>query len=106
MSNKKTSFILKTEYKEKIQLLSQEQKGHLLDMIFEYHISDSFGDLPQKIIQNYDQQYFALLNMAFSAAMKTDFDENKIKWKKKREASIKAGKKGGRKSAEKQLLEY
>jgi hypothetical protein len=94
VSNQKNSFIVQSKYRDSIQLLSQEQKGYLLDIMFEYHEHGNIDRLRYKIIEGHGEQYFMLLNMAFSI-MKKDFDMNKVKWLEAKKQRIEAGKKGG-----------
>jgi hypothetical protein len=93
MTNQKNSFVIQSRYKESIQLLSQEQKGYLLDIMFEYHENSNIDRLRYKITEDHGEQYFLLLNMAFSV-MKKDFDMNKVKWLETKKQRIEAGKKG------------
>lgn len=76
------SFILYTRYKNNIKSLSREQKGYLLELIFDYEESDH-----QKEPDIDD----GLVAMAFSF-IKNDLDNNLERYQK----AVNSGKKGGR----------
>lgn len=81
--NTKNSFILYHSYREHLSLLSPEQKGILLDAIFNY---SEFETIPQ---------LEPILMMAFNF-IKEDIDQNQEKWEMRAKASRENGKLGGR----------
>ncbi len=87
MTNQTTankSFILYQEYKKNISLLSQNQKGDLLDAIFAYN-------------EGQEIQLDPIVKMAFSF-IKADLDRNNNKYKSIVERNKINGSKGGRPS--------
>lgn len=80
---KKNSFLLYHEYYIHFKYLTTEQKGLLLDAIFEYEIN------------NKETQLEPIVEMAFSF-VKTDLDINRIKYEETCERNRANGSKGGR----------
>lgn len=80
--NMKISFILYTDVYESIKCLSQEEKGSLLDSIYQYAISDKEVALS------------STAKMAFSF-IKRSIDRENSKWEKTRKERIRAGRIGG-----------
>lgn len=77
----KNSFILYHSYKRHLAVLSNEQKGVLLDAIFEYSENEIIPELEP------------ILQLAFNF-IKEDIDMNKEKWEETVEVRSRAGKKG------------
>lgn len=76
------SFILYTRYKNNIKSLSREQKGYLLELIFDYE---------ESVHQKEPDIDDGLVAMAFSF-IKNDLDNNLERYQK----AVNSGKKGGR----------
>ena len=74
------SFILFQEYKNNFSLLSQNQKGDLIDAIFAYNEGQEIKLEP-------------IVSMAFSF-IKNDLDRNKISWENKKEERSISGRLG------------
>lgn len=77
----KNSFVLYTDYKEILSELSQEQKGNLLDAIFDYALGESVNLDPAT-------------KMAFKF-ISAQMDRDNERWEKTRKARQEAGSKGG-----------
>ena len=86
IEDKMKSFVLYQEYKKHLSLLSTEQKGKLLEAIFEYN---------DGIEINLDP----ITTMAFSF-IKSDLDINKNKWEETCKKRREAGRAGGLRSGE------
>lgn len=87
----KKSFILYNDYKEHISLLSQSEKGDLLDCIFNFTNGEEVS--PSGIVA-----------MAFSF-IKSQLERDNISYEAKRERNRKNGLKGGRPSKSERLNE-
>jgi len=77
----KNSFILYHSYKKHLSMLSNEQKGVLLDAIFDYSENCVVPELEP------------ILMMAFNF-IREDVDQNHKKWEEMKEVRSEAGKKG------------
>ena len=77
----KDSFILYQEYQKHLSLLNREQKGALLEAIFEHN-------------EGREIELEPIVAMAFSF-IKTDLDMNKEKWEEEKAKRKEAGRKGG-----------
>lgn len=86
--NSKNSFILYHSYKKHFAILSNEQKGILLDAIFIYSENGQVVELEP------------ILQMAFNF-IREDIDQNKKRWNDMAEARSEAGRRGGVASAKK-----
>lgn len=76
----KNSFVLYNDYRKHITLLSDTEKGQLLDAIFAYADGE-------------DVQLYGSVGMAFSF-IKAQMDRDAAKWEEERQARSEAGKRG------------
>lgn len=79
----KDSFLIRTEWKQHLELLTMEQRGELFTACFEYH-----EDAEPRALS-------PMVQMAFSF-MRQFFDESAAKYAERVEANRKNGKNGGR----------
>lgn len=77
------NFLIRGEHRDALSLLSQEEKGNLLDAMFAYNLDDESPEME------------GMVKMAF-AFMKNSFDSDKANYHKKCNANRDNGKKGGR----------
>lgn len=82
----KNSFVMYTDYRQHIELLTREQKGDLLSAIFAYADEDNLPEMD------------GMTQMAFSF-IKGQMDRDKEKYNKVVEKRSQAGKQGGRPKA-------
>lgn len=78
----KESFVLYTNYEEKLSILTDEELGYLLRKIFEYQKTGKVPKMKREIL--------IVFNM-----IKVDLDRNNERWQETKKARKLAGKKGG-----------
>ena len=84
MINEAKSFILYYDFKDQFDLLTREEKGMLIEVIFDYAV---FGSIPEDLPK--------LIRMAFSP-IKSALDRDRLKYLDRCEKNRENGKKGGR----------